>query len=326
MSRKDKPAAGGALPPYRPQLATLVDGPPASGDVLVELKLDGYRIGSLLERGTVRLESRRNNDWTAQFPTVADAVKRLAAKSALLDGEVAALMPNGITSFQALQNVASAGATLVYFVFDLLYLDGEDVAALPLEQRKQKLRELVERSDAGPGIKYVDHVVGDAARVFKEACKLGAEGVIVKNKTAPYRAGRNMIWVKVKCVHRQELVIGGFTEPEGSRAGLGALLVGYYDAEGALVYAGKVGTGKGFTRDFLSNLRKELDLIQQDECSFGVRPKGLKAPSTHWVKPKVVVEVQFVEWTSDGHLRHPSLLGVRKDKRAADVVRESPKR
>lgn len=168
-------------------------------------------------------------------------------------------------------------------------------------------------------------MVGDAKRVLAEACKLGAEGIIVKNATAAYRAGRNSLWVKVKCVKRQELVIGGFTDPEGSRAGLGALLVGHY-ADGKLQYAGKVGTGKGFTREFLTKLRTQLDAIEQKECAFEPKPKGFKAASTHWVKPKVVVEVQFVEWTSDGSLRHPSLLGIRKDKRPADVVREEAKR
>ena len=261
-----------SLPTYKPQLATLVDSPPESPSAYVELKLDGYRIGAFLAAGRVRLESRRNNDWTVQFRDVAAAVERLKAKSALLDGEVAALMPSGITSFQALQNTASAGAKLVYFVFDLLHLDGEDISALPLEQRKEKLRLLIEKSKAGDTIKYVDHVVGDVERVFKQACKLGAEGVIVKNATAPYRAGRNTLWVKVKCVKRQELVIGGFTEPEGSRAGVGALLVGYYE-DGALKYAGKVGTGKGFTRDFLTKLREQLDAIEQKECAFSPKPK-----------------------------------------------------
>lgn len=313
------------LPTYHPQLATLVDAPPDSTSALVELKLDGYRIGALLQSRKVKLESRRNNDWTAQFPSVAEAVAQLSAKTALLDGEVAALMPNGITSFQALQNVGSAGAKLVYFVFDLLHLDGVEVSALPLVERKEKLRALIERSDASDTIRYVDHVVGDVKRVFDQACNLGAEGVIVKNASAPYKAGRNTLWLKVKCVHRQELVIGGFTDPEGARAGVGALLVGYY-LDGALKYAGKVGTGKGFTRDYLTKLRAQLDAIEQTECGFTPKPKGLKASSTHWVKPKIVVEVQFVEWTSDGHLRHPSLLGIRKDKKPSDVVRETPKR
>ena len=312
------------LPTYKPQLATLVDSPPEAANLYAELKLDGYRIGALLEHGKVKLESRRNNDWTEQFPTVAAAVRRLPAQTALLDGEVAAVMPNGITSFQAMQNAGAVGAKLVYFVFDLLHLDGEDVAALPLSERKEKLRKLIEKSETSDVIKYVDHVVGNTTRVFNEACKLGAEGIIVKNATASYRAGRNTSWVKVKCVKRQELVIGGFTEPEGARAGVGALLVGYYE-DGGLKYAGKVGTGKGFTRDYLTKLRAQLDAIEQKECAFDPKPKGLKAASTRWVKPKIVVEVQFVEWTSDNHLRHPSLLGIRKDKSPRDVVRESAK-
>lgn len=203
--------------------------------------------------------------------------------------------------------------------------DGPRIAScVTLAQRKEKLQRLIEKSQVGDTLKYVDHVVGDVERVFKQACKLGAEGVIVKSASAPYRAGRNTLWLKVKCVHRQELVIGGFTDPEGSRAGVGALLVGYYEGD-ALKYAGKVGTGKGFTRDFLTKLRTQLDEIEQPACAFTPKPKTSKAASTHWVKPKLVVEVQFVEWTSDGHLRHPSLLGIRKDKRPHEVVRESPK-
>lgn len=229
-------------------------------------------------------------------------------------------MPSGITSFQALHNADAAGGKLVYFVFDLLFLDGEDVAVLPLVQRKEKLQALIAKSGAGDAIKYVEHIVGDAARVFGEACKLGAEGIIVKDASAPYRPGRNTAWVKVKCVKRQELVIGGFTEPEGARMGVGAVLVGYYEGD-ALKYAGKVGTGKGFTRDFLTGLRAQLDAIEQAACPFDAKPKG-KISATHWVTPQIVVEVQFVEWTGDSHLRHPSLLGIRKDTRAREVVRE----
>jgi bifunctional non-homologous end joining protein LigD len=310
------------LPDYKPQLATLVDAAPSGDGYLHEIKLDGYRIGCSIHAGKVQLQSRRANDWTANFPGVAAAAKKLKAKSALLDGEVAVLMPSGITSFQELQNIEATKGALVYFVFDLLHLDGENVGALPLEQRKELLRVLIETSPAGDVIKYTDHVVGGGERVFQHACKLGGEGIVSKLKTAAYRAGRNTSWLKTKCVHRQEFVLAGFTDPEGSRAGLGALLVGYYDASGALIYAGKVGTGKGFTREFLLDLRKQMDAIGVEACPFATRPKGIKA---HWVKPKLVAEVQFVEWTSDGHLRHPSLLGLRKDKQAKDVVREEPK-
>jgi bifunctional non-homologous end joining protein LigD len=153
---------------------------------------------------------------------------------------------------------------------------------------------------------------------------LGGEGIVSKNRNAVYRAGRNTSWLKVKCVQRQEFVIGGYTDPEGARAGLGALLLGYYESKDSFVYAGKVGTGKGFTQAFLLELRKKLERVTEDTCAFKVRPKGVKASATHWVKPTLVAEVQFAEWTSDGHLRHPSLVGLRSDKKAHEVVREKP--
>lgn len=311
-------------PAYRPQLATLVDEAPAGDDYLHELKLDGYRIGCTLQAGKVRLESRNGKDWTDQFPSVAKAAQRLGAKSALLDGEVAVLMPNGITSFQALQNVESSRGKLVYFVFDLLFLDGEDIAARPLDQRKAQLQTLLESSGQADLLRYTEHFVGDGPRVFTHACKLGCEGIVSKRRSASYKPGRNTAWMKVKCVKRQEFVIGGFTEPEGARAGIGALLAGYYEPDGSFAYAGKVGTGKGFTRAFLLQLREQLDQLRQDACAFTVRPKGIKLSATHWVKPSLVAEVQFVEWTSDGHLRHPSLLGFRTDKKPRSVVREKP--
>jgi bifunctional non-homologous end joining protein LigD len=313
------------LPAYRPQLATLVEVPPEGDGFLHELKLDGYRMGCSLESGKVRLETRRGNDWTVSFPSVAAVARGLAAKSALLDGEVAALMPSGVTNFSALHDVAAAGGKLVYFVFDLLHWDGEDIAALPLLERKARLQELLAASASGETFRYVDHVIGDGARALAHACKLGGEGIVSKNIRAAYRPGRNSAWLKAKCVQRQELVIAGFTDPEGSRAGIGALLVAYYEASGELRYAGKVGTGKGFTREFLIGLRAQLNELERNECPFALRPKGIKVSATHWVQPQLVVEVQFAEWTADGHLRHPSLVGIRKDKRASEVVREMPK-
>ena len=209
------------LPAYRAQLATLVDAAPSGDAWLHEIKLDGYRIGAILKDGNVRLESRRGNDWTAQFPRVADAAKKLKAQTALLDGEVAILLPSGITSFQALQNAGTSGS-LVYFVFDLLHLNGSDVSALPLEQRKELLRSFLETSNSGDIIRYTDHFLGDGERVFKRACSLGCEGIVSKRRSAVYRPGRNSEWLKTKCVHRQEFVIAGYTDPEGTRAGIGA--------------------------------------------------------------------------------------------------------
>jgi bifunctional non-homologous end joining protein LigD len=173
-------------------------------------------------------------------------------------------------------------------------------------------------------VRYSDHVEGDGKVVLASACKLGAEGVVSKRADRPYRGGRNTDWLKTKCSQRQEFVVGGFTDPEGSRAGLGALLLGHYD-KGKLTFAGKVGTGKGFTAAFLTGLRKELEGLEQPSCPFATRPASRFTKGAHWVRPERIAEVSFAEWTSDGHVRHPSLLGFRKDKSPKSVRRERPK-
>lgn len=245
-----------------PQLAKLVKVAPEGDAWLHELKFDGYRILARLDRGEVTLWSRRGQDWTAQLPTVRAAIAALPAKTALIDGEVAVVMSDGRTSFQALQNAFSGTtpAGLTYFVFDLLHLDGEEVARRPLEERKARLRTLVDGAD--PLVRFSDHVDGQGGAFFARACAQGLEGIISKARGEPYRSGRHDGWVKTKCVQRQELVIGGFTEPgNGARDGLGALLVGHY-RDGALVYAGKVGTG--FTQRSARELRAKLDALAQD--------------------------------------------------------------
>jgi bifunctional non-homologous end joining protein LigD len=256
------------------QLATLVAEPPDGPDWLHEQKFDGYRILAELDHskvhskvhGKVQLLSRRFKDWTAAFPGVAAAVAALPLDRAVLDGEVAAVLPDGRTSFQALQN--RNGANLVYFVFDLLAEGDEDLTRLPLEQRKARLQQLVERShthgEAGV-IRYSDHVVGSGREFFAVACERGLEGIISKRRDRPYLPGRGTTWVKTKCLQRQELVIGGFTDPEGSRQGIGALLVGYY-AGPQLVYAGKVGTG--YSHAMLLELRKRLTPIERATTAF----------------------------------------------------------
>lgn len=303
------------------QLATLVAEPPDGPEWLHEQKFDGYRILAELDRGKVQLLSRRFKDWTAAFPTVAAAVARLPVASAVLDGEVAAVLPDGRTSFQALQN--RAGANVVYFVFDLLAIDGEELTQLPLEQRKARLEQLVAppRGHAGV-IRYSDHVIGGGAAFFSLACQRGLEGIISKRRDKPYLPGRGTTWVKIKCLQRQELVIGGFTDPEGSRRGIGALLVGYY-AGPQLVYAGKVGTG--YSHAMLLELRKRLTPIERMTSPFSPEPpRAWTGASRHWVAPELVAEVAFSEWTNDGRLRHPSFQGLRFDKPARDVVREAP--
>lgn len=305
------------------QLATLVAGPPEGSDWLHEQKFDGYRILAELEGGKVRLLSRRFKDWTAAFPEVAEAVAGLPVTRAVLDGEVAAVLPDGRTSFQALQNRNSAN--LAYFAFDLLAEDDDDLQRLPLEQRKARLQDLLSRPRRRAGvIRYSDHVVGNGREFFALACERGLEGIISKRRDKPYLPGRGTTWVKTKCLQRQELVIGGFTDPEGSRQGIGALLVGYY-AKSQLIYAGKVGTG--YTHAMLVELRKRLTPIERATSPFSPEPpRGWTGASRHWVAPELVAEVAFSEWTNDGRLRHPSFQGLRFDKPARDVVREAPAR
>lgn len=303
------------------QLATLVDAPPEGPEWLHEQKFDGYRIVAQLDHGAVQLLSRRFKDWTAAFPTVASAVAKLPAERAVIDGEVAAVLPDGRTSFQALQNAATAD--IAYFVFDLLALDGEDLTALPLEQRKARLAKLVKPARGKPGVlRYSDHVVGRGGELFELACRRGLEGIVSKRRDRPYQPGRSAAWLKTKCLLRQELVIGGFTDPEGSRVGVGALLVGYYDA-GRLVYAGKVGTG--FSQAVLVDLRTQLDALARERSAFSPEPpRAWTGGSRHWVEPELVAEIAFSEWTNDGRLRHPSFQGLRRDKPAREVVREAP--
>jgi len=306
--------------PKQLQLATLVDEPPQGDEWLHEQKLDGYRIYAELDRGKVSLFTRRFNDWTSAFPTIAAAVAKLPARRAALDGEVAAVLPDGRTSFQALQNLATSGATIAYFIFDLLALDDDDLAPLPLDARKARLAELLR--DAPPELRYCDHVIGDGAAFFHAACTHGLEGIVSKRRDKPYTPGRNTFWVKTKCLLRQELVIGGFTDPEGARSSIGALLVGYYDGD-RLAYAGKVGTG--FTNAMLVELGRALRPLEIATSPFDPEPaRAWTGANRHWVQPKLVGEVAFSEWTNDGRLRHPSFQGLRGDKAPREIVRERP--
>ena len=317
MARRAEP-----LPPYRPQLARLAAESPVGDGWLHEVKYDGWRIGARLDRGRAALLGRSGKDWTGRFPEVAAAVQALPARTALLDGEVAALLPDGRTSFQALQNAFAAGARppIAYFVFDLLLLDGEDLSARPLAERKARLAALL---GEGRGIvRYAPHVAGGGPAVFREACRLGLEGVVSKRADAAYRSGRGPAWVKAKCLLRQELVVGGFTEPEGAaRDGIGALLVGFHE-RASLRFAGKVGTG--FTNAVARTLRARLDALQVRECPFSPRPAGPLGRTARWVRPVLVCEVSFSEWTHDGKIRQPSFQGLREDKPADEVVRERP--
>jgi bifunctional non-homologous end joining protein LigD len=304
--------------PKQLQLATLVDAPPEGDEWLHEQKFDGYRILAVIEHGRVRLLSRRFLDWTAQFPVVAEALAELPTKRAMIDGELAAVTADGRTSFQALQNRRDRETNLVYFAFDLLAEGDDDVALAPLEERKARLAKLI--GGKRPHVRYSDHVVGRGGEFFALACKRGLEGIVSKRRDLPYAPGRGAAWLKTKCLLRQELVIGGYTEPEGTRAHVGALLVGYYDG-GKLAYAGKVGTG--FSNRMLAELAAELAPLARETSPFSPEPAAAwTGLSRHWVEPRLVAEVAFAEWTADGRLRHPSFQGLRADKPAHEVVRE----
>lgn len=316
------------LPIDAVQLATLVDAAPDGDGWLHERKFDGYRILADKAGARVTLYSRRFHDWTAQFPTVAAAIAALPARRLILDGEVAVLRPDGTTSFQGLQNAigatGAAAQAVTYFAFDLIAENDRDVGREPLEARKHRLARLIERAPAAATgvIRYSDHVIGGGRAFFRAACEHGLEGIVSKRRDQPYAPGRGTGWVKTKCIQRQELVIGGFTEPEGGRSGLGALLVGYH-AAGALVYAGKVGTG--YTAAMLDQLRAALDRLIVARSPFSpAPPRAWTGPRVHWVEPRLVAEVAFAEWTDDGRLRHPSFKGLRTDKPARDIVRERP--
>ncbi|HEY7511570.1 MAG TPA: DNA ligase D, partial [Vicinamibacteria bacterium] len=330
-ARKDDRAEPSAIPGARkaalprflkPQLATLVDEAPEGDGWLHELKLDGYRILCRLEDGTARLLSRNGKDWTGQFESVARAAARLPAEKALVDGEVAMLLPDGTTSFNALQNAGAPppGARLTYFVFDLLHLDGYDLTKAALEARKDALRALV-APGAAATVRFSDHVIGNGREFHEKACGMKLEGIVSKRRDAPYAPTRGKAWLKVKCLREQEFVIGGFTDPEGSRAGIGALLLGVYDGA-ALRFAGKVGTG--FTDKSARALRARLEPLEQKASPFAEKIPG--AARAHWVEPELVAEVAFGEWTPDDKLRHPSFQGLREDKPARQVVREEPRR
>ena len=300
-----------------PQLATLVTDPPKGDEWVHELKFDGYRVLCELKDGKVRMITRNGKDWTDRFGPVARAIADLPAEEALLDGEVAVLLPNGTTSFQALQNALGNGKEeLVYFAFDLLHLDGQDLRPLPLLQRKEALASLLPKS--GP-IRMSDHVQGTGEAFYRHACDFGLEGIISKRGDQPYRSGRGKDWVKVKCLKRQEMVVVGFTDPEGSRSGFGALHLAVNEG-GELVYAGKVGTG--FDTKTLTSLRKKLGKLERKTAAFKKAPRGAEARRSHWVEPKLVAEVAFTEWTEDGLLRHPTFQGLREDKAPDEVVRE----
>jgi len=305
-----------------PQLATLVDAVPRGDEWIHEIKYDGYRALCEIRDGEARLITRHGKDWTDRFSPVAREAAKLPVRQAILDGEVVVLEADGTTSFQTLQNALAENRQndLVYFAFDLIYLDGYDLRGASLLDRKAALLELL--AGGGKAIRPGDHIEGDGEGFYRQACNFALEGIISKRADLPYHSGRNKDWLKVKCLKRQEFAIVGFTDPEKSRVGFGALLLAVNDEKGELVYAGKVGTG--FNDRTLRELRARMDKLEVQKPAFKNPPRGAEARRSHWLKPKLVGEVAFTEWTREGILRHPTFQGLREDKSPEEIVRENP--
>lgn len=302
-----------------PQLCTALDEPPDGDEWVSEIKFDGYRLLASVQDGKVRLLTRNGHDWADRLPAVARAIGQLPVQVAMLDGELVSLDDAGVSSFPALQAALAAGRDdrLMFYAFDLLHLDGWDLRPCSLLERKRVLRGL----NAWKGmLRYSDHHAGDAHALKVNACRMHLEGIVCKKADAPYRGGRGHAWVKVKCGAREELVVLGWTPPAGSRVGIGALHVGYFDPEGTLHYAGGVGTG--FDDNALAALRKRLDPMKAPP------PAGMQVAGdpidrlVTWVRPELVIEVKFTDWSGAGRVRHAVYLGLREDKAAADVVRD----
>jgi bifunctional non-homologous end joining protein LigD len=309
-----------ALPKTQaPALASVGAAIPKGDTWLSEIKFDGYRMMAFVDTGTVRIITRNGKDWTDRLPALAAAVKKLPVRSALLDGELVAPDEKGVPSFPLLQAHLSDGhdGRLVFYLFDLLHLDGWDLRGCRLIDRKQRLQGL----DTWQGmLRYSDHQQGDIERMRDAACGMGLEGIICKRSDAPYRAGRKGDWLKIKCQGREEFVVLGWTEPQGRRTGFGALHLGYYDSHGDLHYAG--GCGTGFSEDQLADLSKRLNALP------AATPRALMIAGEdpergiHWVQPTLVAETSFIGWSGSGRVRHAVFLGLREDKTAQEVVHE----
>ncbi|MCW3152936.1 DNA ligase D [Achromobacter spanius] len=306
---------------FKPQLATLVDGlPPHAQDWLYELKFDGYRLLVRIEGDSVKLYTRNGHDWSAKLPHIVQAFAKLPAKWAWVDGEVVVLNDQGVPNFQALQNAFDNDRTgdIVFYAFDLPFIGCRDLREEPLTVRRKLLAQLMDASQ-DDCLRFSEAFKEAPANLVASACKMGLEGLMAKRQSAPYVSRRSDSWLKIKCAKRQEFVIVGYTAPQGAREGLGALLLAVHEDDGALRYAGKVGTG--FDRQGLIALHKTLSAIRTDKKPVS----GGQAKGVQWVKPERVAEVSFGEWTSGGHIRHSVFRGLRQDKPPSQITREKPK-
>jgi len=305
-----------------PQLATLVERlPPGEADWFYEVKLDGYRLLARIDRGRVRLLTRNGLDWTAKLRPLADALATLKLDNGWIDGELVVLDEQGRSDFQRLQRAFDEQRIddLVFVAFDLPYANGHDLTQVPLRERRALLQRHLPKRLA-PHVRFSDAVGGTLEQLLEAACRLLLEGLIAKRADAPYVQGRTRSWLKLKCQPRQEFVVVGFTEPKGSRRGVGALLLAVHDAGGTLRYAGR--TGSGFDSARLLSLRQALDAIELEQPPLADPPRTGEA--VHWVQPKLVAEVAFAQWTADGLLRQAVFKALRDDKPAREITTETP--
>jgi len=307
----------------KPQLATLVESPP-KGDWRYEVKFDGYRILARIEDGEVRLFTRNGHDWTARLPSQAKALARLKLRSAWLDGEMVVTNEQGVADFQALQNAfdATRDEQIIYYLFDLPFLNGLDLRQCPLQQRRTALAAVLEKADA-ECLRFSADFNEPVESLLDSACKMDIEGLIGKRLDSPYVNRRSNDWIKLKCQQRQEFVIVGYTDPKGSREAFGALLLALHDPDsGELRYAGKVGTG--FSNTTLNNIRQRLAPLEVRKAQFGNPPRGAEATGVHWLKPQLLAEVAYAQMTREGVVRHSVFHGLRDDKPARSISLEQP--
>jgi len=324
-------AQKGPLPKtLSPQLATLVSGVPARGDWLYEIKFDGYRILTRFENGNPRLITRRGNDWSSKMPGLLAELKTMGVGSGWLDGEIVVLDEHGVPDFNALQNAFDQedSADITYFLFDVPFFEGYDLREVELRYRRQLLEAFVNEKGTDH-VRFSEAFDADPASILQSACRMDLEGVIAKRADAPYQSRRTETWLKLKCKQRQEFVIVGYTDRSGGPGQIGSLILGVYDAAGALIAVGSVGTG--WSGEEAGTLKTKLSKLEQERPAFANEVKkpgrwSKRRPGTErWVEPRLVVEVEFAEWTPEGQIRHASYIGLRSDKPAKNITRETAK-